>query len=299
MTAKILQKSANAETGDVLTTFLLEDYPKCLLAEINTHRAASRNSSSSRAIPSRLIRKQSMENPYIPPWTKNQRGMVGEKLQSELAARVATFAWLAGRQGALGVSWALEELGIHKQDANRVLEPWLQLPLIFSATELDNFFELRTDAAAQPTLRRFALDMKDCFRSTPANPLAIGEWHKPYPHLDLRENVARVASVSYAKHDADRSTEDRHRVFDGMLSAEPFHASPFEHIAMAVRPGMMLPTEGGGKVMVFDTQELLASSIALVRNLDAPVQIVTTANYGGFLQGREFASLNKGVFYGN
>jgi hypothetical protein len=134
MTVKILQKSINAETKDILTTFLLENYPKCLLAELNTHRAASRNSSSSRAIPCRLIRKQAIEKPYIPPWTANQRGMVGRKLDSDLAARVATFAWLAGRQGALGISWALEKLGIHKQDANRILEPWLQLPLIFSLT---------------------------------------------------------------------------------------------------------------------------------------------------------------------
>ena len=51
-----------------LTTFIAR-FPRPALAEVNTHRVFSRNSASSRA----------QSNPYIPLYTKNQKGMAGAR----------------------------------------------------------------------------------------------------------------------------------------------------------------------------------------------------------------------------
>jgi hypothetical protein len=47
-------------------------FPRFILAEINTHRAFSRNSASSRAIPTEKIIEQVVTNPFIPE-TFNRR----------------------------------------------------------------------------------------------------------------------------------------------------------------------------------------------------------------------------------
>lgn len=40
--------------------------PRIVLAELNTHRAFSRNSASSRAIPAKTMRERVLSDPYIP-----------------------------------------------------------------------------------------------------------------------------------------------------------------------------------------------------------------------------------------
>jgi thymidylate synthase ThyX len=48
--ARVLKKSRSAITGAIFITFEIE-YPRLILAELNTHRMLSKNSASSRAIP--------------------------------------------------------------------------------------------------------------------------------------------------------------------------------------------------------------------------------------------------------
>ena len=62
-------------------TTLEVTFPRFLLAEFNTHRMLSRNSASSRAIPTERLIKEVRERPFIPEFNKRVTGMgVGEEL---------------------------------------------------------------------------------------------------------------------------------------------------------------------------------------------------------------------------
>lgn len=148
--AEIIAHSKN-EFGDELVTFV-GIIPRIMLAELNTHRAFSRNSSSSRAIPFEKMIKSVEENPFIPiAWQKDHKGMQGtEYLTDELSIQFATSTWLNARDSA--VRWA-ESLNspsnsyesVTKQLCNRLLEPFMWHTVIITTSNqgLENFFALR------------------------------------------------------------------------------------------------------------------------------------------------------------
>ena len=62
-------------SGERMTTMEIE-YPRFILAELNTHRMLSKNSASSRAIPVKAMHEQIKAAPAGPVfWGKNQAGM--------------------------------------------------------------------------------------------------------------------------------------------------------------------------------------------------------------------------------
>jgi len=74
--AKIVADSIMSE-GHRLTTLEVV-MPRIVLAEFNTHRALSRNSASSRAIPLHKMIKMVQDNPFMPlAWMKEHSGMQG------------------------------------------------------------------------------------------------------------------------------------------------------------------------------------------------------------------------------
>lgn len=74
--AEIVADSVNT-IGERITTMLVT-FPRIILAELNTHRAFSRNSASSRAIPFRKTLKSVVSNPFIPiAFQKDHSGMQG------------------------------------------------------------------------------------------------------------------------------------------------------------------------------------------------------------------------------
>ena len=67
----------------------------------------------------------------------------------------------------LGVQ-GLMEMGLHKQIANRPLEPWFHITVLVTATEWDNFYGLRAHKDAQPEFQVLAYRALDTMlRSTP------------------------------------------------------------------------------------------------------------------------------------
>jgi hypothetical protein len=137
ITAKILADSV-APGGERLTT-VQATFPRFILAELNTHRLLSRNSASSRAIPTAKLLDQVRSNPVLPVyWGKNQSGM---HAQEELDQYQKAEAEHEIRLCANHVANVVESLGrarLHKQSANRYLEPWMWHTAILSATEWDN-----------------------------------------------------------------------------------------------------------------------------------------------------------------
>lgn len=202
ISAKIIADSI-AQNGKRLTTFELE-FPKFLTAEFNTHRAISRNSASSRAIPFNKMVESVKENPAMPVfWGKNQAGMSAiEKLDSEIERprvqeviildevmrrnyiatdeQYARNLWREARDKAIESAQKLHDLGCHKQIVNRIIEPWITTKVIATATDWDNFFFLRNHKDAQPEIAYLAKLMVSEYTKSAPFELLIGEWHIPY-----------------------------------------------------------------------------------------------------------------------
>lgn len=153
ISAEIIADSKN-EFGDRITTFVLT-FPRFILAELNTHRVFSRNSASSRAIPFAKMVKMVEEDPFIPiAWQKDHKGMQGTEYFDEfqMASHPYNFTpitevlkgrWLKARDRAKVVAENLSNDGLTKQLCNRLLEPFMWHTAIVTATEFENFFNLR------------------------------------------------------------------------------------------------------------------------------------------------------------
>jgi thymidylate synthase ThyX len=237
---QILADSLNTATGDRLTTFLLPRFPKCLLAELNTHRMLSRNAASSRAIPIEKMIERVNDDPYIPQWTINQKGMQGKVAGKKLFIEEANLKWFRALNNAADEAMRVSRMGIHKQNANRLLEPFMRVPVIVSGTEWNNFFKLRCDESTHPDFRSVAREMQQAYKeSTPAQ-IKPGGWHIPFGDRiepgtsfadKLRIATARHARISYTSHDGNHSVAKDLELHSNLLSDG--HLSPFEHCAMA------------------------------------------------------------------
>lgn len=240
--AKIIADSISPR-GYRLTTMEVT-FHRFVLAEFNTHRRFSRNSASSRAIP---IRKRLAEvwNSLAWPmeWGSNRPGMqAGAELTGWrlVACRVI---WKLASLTAIAFAWLLHLMGLHKQVANRLLEPFLWHTAVVSSTEWENFFAQRCSPLAQPEIRAVAEAMRAALTVSTPNPLQPGDWHLPYVDgvdwVDAcgdmsvlqKFSVARCARVSYLNQDGKRNGVSDIALYSRLLMADPPHASPFEHVA--------------------------------------------------------------------
>lgn len=156
ISAKIVADSINPR-GNRITTFVLT-YPRFIHAELLTHRLFSRNAASSRAIPFKKMVEDVENDPFIPiAWQKDHKGMQGTEYISDpddikdcielwkdaaiYAAKIAKE--LNGVDKNPYVGGNSEHLNVTKQLCNRLLEPFQWYTCLVTATEFDNFFNLR------------------------------------------------------------------------------------------------------------------------------------------------------------
>lgn len=238
-------------------------YPRFIHSEFMTHRVFSRNASSSRAIPVAKMLEQVRNDPAMPiHWGKNQPGMqANEQLEGEELVN-AQYCWRRAADKAASIAEVMQGAGVHKQVANRILEPFQFINVIVTATEWDNFFELRDHEDAQPEIRelaevmRAALGRSDPIRRVPGdNALTFmgnsednTKWHLPYvtnleratylPTILIAASAARCARVSYLTHDGEQPDIKKDiALFMRLVGSKPLHASPIEHQAKpAARP---------------------------------------------------------------
>lgn len=246
---------------------VLVTFPRVCLAEFVTHRRnadgvwgdavvcerftledMSKNSSSSRAIPFNRLVKNTMDNPYIPNWTMNQKGMQGDYADEEVKKK-ADILWKDALCLMSVTASELFRLGIHKQDCNRLLEPFGWVTQVITSSNWDNFFALRCHEAAFPPFRKIARMIYLKMRESKPVVLRYGQWHLPFVHpeekakffwepnsfeeipLPIKISAARCAWVSYANHDKDASTEAVLNTYNRLVGSAPVHASPVEHQA--------------------------------------------------------------------
>ena len=148
ISAKVIAYSISPEGLPLLTYELL--YPRFIHSEFMTHRMVSKNSASSRAIPTHKLIEQVRHMPMMPiHWGLNQKGMQAEQEIDPADIAAAQNMWLCAARNAADMAEAMMDLGLHKQVVNRVLEPFVPMRVIATASEWNNFFHLRDHADAQ------------------------------------------------------------------------------------------------------------------------------------------------------
>lgn len=224
--------------GIRLTTMEVR-FPRFVLSEFNTHRVLSRNSASSRAVPTQRMIEKVMQNPAMPvEWGVNKAGMSASEALTAEQAQEAKAEWLRARDSAVEHVRALQKFNVHKQVINRILEPFMWHTVIVTATEWENFYSLRCAPNAQPEIRVAAELMRDAMNASQPRSVGPGEWHLPLVQDDERDlpieqlkkvSAARCARVSYLTHDGKRDIAKDIELCERLLSDR--HLSPFEHVA--------------------------------------------------------------------
>jgi thymidylate synthase ThyX len=130
--------------------------------------------------------------------------------------------------------------GVHKQHANRVVEPYAYHTVIVTGTSWRNFYALRASPMAQPEIQEVAIAMARVHSASIPRELDHNGWHHPYIFDEDREEIkdnlklARISSsrcgrVSYLTHDGKRSLDKDFSMADDLQGHG--HMSPFEHPA--------------------------------------------------------------------
>lgn len=265
ISVKVIKDSVSAVDGKRITTFELE-YPRFLHCELMTHRMLSKNSSSSRAIPIDKMIEYTVNNMAMPVfWGKKKKGMQADE---EIPESTGRFLWEDAFKRALYNLQRMDDAKLHKQIANRILEPFQMMKVVLTGTEFDNFFNLRFH---KDTLPEFVMLVEKMYRSMQESvptTLREGEWHLPYVEISQTENVedtyyftyetdntdtetngymfektltleqakkwstAYCASVSYRTETLKYSAVEK--IFDMLVKAEVVHSSPLEHQATPI-----------------------------------------------------------------
>jgi hypothetical protein len=239
--AELVAHSKN-EQGDELIS-VLATFPRIILAEVNTHRMLSKNTSSSRAIPFNKMVETIKEDPFIPiAWQKEHKGMQGsEYFTDDKHISLIQGNWLQARDNAIKIAEGLSggiykstegvlppvkvEEGVTKQLCNRLLEPfmWTTMLITGSKSGWENFFNLRCPQYEYGGLT--FKSQKDCYNNflinhpedLPYLPTTQIEW------LKINKGQAEIHIMDLAEKIYDAYNESTPKV----LKAGEWHI-PFE-----------------------------------------------------------------------
>lgn len=271
ITATVIQDSVSAKTATRITTFELE-YPRFIHSEFMTHRMLSRNAASSRAIPISKLVKLVEDRPARPiEWGKNIKGMQAAEQLDLPKLMEASALWDSTARATCSVARKFDELNLHKQVSNRILEPYQMIKVVCTATTYDNFFHLRKHPDAQPEIRELATVMWKAYNTSKPLGIGPGEWHVPY--IEREDNEHGLAYFVWGQNDTKRyltaeeavmisasccaqvsyrilntDIEKARDIFQRLVESKPVHASPLEHQATPIRPFSTLCKECSAKV---------------------------------------------------
>jgi hypothetical protein len=263
----VITDSISAAGIRMLTFELM--YPRIIHSEFMTHGALAKNAASSRAIPFNKMKEQltgrpvrfGQANPGMQDKGEDHKTTVyaGEYENGDERYISPEQAWGEAKEAALFWSEAFFKAGYHKQVYNRITEPFQMMKTVTSGTEWSNFFWLRDDGAADPTIAELARVMREAKDASTPILLRAGDWHLPYlgaicqfedgiresMYADVDEegnltelytledaikiSAARCAAVSFRNIDYDLAK--CLEVHDRLVGDERKHSSAMEHQA--------------------------------------------------------------------
>lgn len=232
ISAKVVADSLDPR-GNRLTSLLIT-FPRIILAEINTHRMLSKNTSSSRAIPFNKMVEAVQNNPFIPiAWQKEHKGMQGSEYITDFQAiESKNRDWITASKWAISQAGKLhfDEYGmgrVTKQLCNRLLEPfmWTTMLITGSKEAWQNFFELRCPQYRPVDItyksKRDAIeneDFEDVFEeSDTLGWLSINEGQAEIHMMALAEAIYDVMNESTPK---QLQSGDWHIPFEDKINTE-------------------------------------------------------------------------------
>ena len=271
ITAKVIADSIN-ETGQRLTTFELE-FPRLILSECNTHGAIEKNTSSSRAIPVSKMLDHILEQNLKPIYfgSKKSGMQAGDELTDE-GLDFVKCVWGSSLESAVEYAEMLDKAGVAKEVTNRITEPYQLIKAVWSATDWENWFNLRLEKDADPNICMLAYKMYEALSKSVPVLLKKGEYHLPYvgkydipvAYSDLggyeyetgynvfyydkecyhtiehcltleeaiKYSVASCAQVSYRSE--GMTLEKAEKIWNMLVKSEVVHASPLTHVATPI-----------------------------------------------------------------
>lgn len=149
-------------------------------------------------------------------------------------------AWEEVGNFAMTYAHAMWDAGYHQQIPNRLTHPFQMAEYIITATDFENFFNLRLkDCNAQAEINELARCMKEAISGYIPKPAQEG-WHLPYITNDdlfvhgvdncLRLSAARCAVISYNNHRTGKpmEMEAANRIYTHLLEDSNPHYTPLE-----------------------------------------------------------------------
>lgn len=271
VSATVIAHSVSEDNKEMITLEI--EYPRLILSELNTHRQLSKNSSSSRAIPVKKVNEMISESPAMPVrFGQHQVGMQDRGVAYDEEIQIfgdylsPQEVWGKAAEDAVFYSNLFQEYGYAKQVCNRLTEPFQRMKTVISGTEWENFFWLRCDEDADPTIQALAQVILEAKEVSVPELLLPGEWHTPYvdhfydnigkegddafvfggycvedeegiPVILTKEEAIAIsasccAQVSYRV--LNNSKEKALDIYGKLLTGNKVHASPFEHQATPI-----------------------------------------------------------------
>lgn len=250
-------------------------YPRFMHPEVLRHRVQSHSVMSSRAVPTEIYLEMVRKDMFVPEaFHARVKGMgYGEALDTLLQKQAETIWRMAGMSAAMFAEQIME-VGIDKSRANRLLEPFLPVVDIITATEWSNFLALRQpdcgtvpnqDFPAQPEFQIWARMMREAMEQSKPVELDYGQWHLPKMQEDMdsseevmaEASAGRLAKVSFATHEVYELPEkgvarQRKLIGDAHWSPSEHPCRPMEledlDDSSVLLPKLMIPGDQAGLV---------------------------------------------------
>ena len=240
---KVIAHSKAPHGGELFTVQVR--FPRFILAQVNTYGSIAKNARSSRAVPTEKLIEEVEKDPVVPiRWGTRQKGMVAGEELSEWSRGVCWDWWKEAAECAVERAERLARLGASKETVNRLLEPFMWVDVVATATNRAwyHYFAQRCAHDAQPEHQHLARMIARAYRDSAPAMLGVGMWHVPYvsdeeiaglePEDWLAFSVTRVRRVSWKPFDGEPDLLTKAHIKHDE-SRDAGHWSCFEHQGQA------------------------------------------------------------------
>ena len=237
--ARVIASSINELNATVSTIEVT--FPRFILPQVSKHGLFSISTSSMRAMPVRKVVEASTFTPLT--WRRDEKGMSPSGIVDNEAAIEAEELWKNAMDSAGYYATRLADLGIAKETANRLVEPFAWCTCVITSSYWANFLELRLAPDSQVEIRDLAAVIVCAMARVVPRKVSRTGMHLPYINNNDRAELdrdslamvsaARCARVSYGRVLEDRAHEADIELFHRLAHGK--HWSPLEHVLLPVR----------------------------------------------------------------
>lgn len=224
ITAKVIADSINKHNSR-LTTMVIT-YPRIIMKYLLSHRMLSLTTPISEDPLGKQIAKTRL-NTFFPSHVENDSS---SEVSEEIEERFR-YEWMLGASVMCGIAETFDKFGIHKQIANRIMEPFQYVTTVVSATDLLNFFKIECNSEHYE-MKALAFKMLAAYVAS--EPEKTNE-HLPFgdkmePGLTTEEKRMISAARCYTLGEIRDSKKDLDLANDLIKKGD---YNVFEHVAMA------------------------------------------------------------------